>query len=88
MRYFRSFLMTTEELLKEIPIPRNKLYYLENKGYINPKKTLVGEKEFRDYTPEDAKKIKLIWKYLQKGFRYRIAYEKTLSYLHARNNKS
>ena len=80
--------MTTEELLKEIPIPRNKLYYLENKGYINPKKTLVGEKEFRDYTPEDAEKIELIWKYLQKGFRYRVAYEKTLSDLHAKNNKS
>ena len=84
MRYSRRFFMTTEELLKEISIPRHKLYYLETKGYIKPKKTLVGEKEFRDYAPEDAKKIKLIWKYLQKGFRYRVAYEKTLAELQAK----
>jgi len=48
----------------------------------------ILDKEFRDYAPEDAKKVKLIWKYLQKGFRYRVAYEKALAELQAKYNKS
>ncbi len=86
MKYARSISMTTEELRGEIPIPLNKLYYLEQKGYINPKKRLVGEKEFRDYTDRDAEKVKTIWKYLQKGFRYRIAHEKALAELKAKQH--
>ena len=84
MKYARSISMTTEELRGEIPIPLNKLYYLEQKGYINPKKRLVGEKEFRDYTTDDAEKIRTIWKYLQRGFRYRVAHEKALAELQAK----
>lgn len=70
--------MRTPEVLAHIDIPRHKLYYLEQKGYIKPKKTVIGEKEFRDYTEEDVKKIECIWKYLKKGFKYKIAHEKAL----------
>ncbi len=68
----------TPELLAKIDIPRQKLYYLEQKGFIRPAKTVIGEKEFREYSDEDVKKVEHIWKYLKKGFKYKIAYEKAL----------
>ncbi len=71
----------TPELLKRVDIPRQKLYYLEQKGYIKPHKTVIGDKEFREYTEEDVRKVALIWKYLKKGFKYKIAYEKALEEL-------
>ena len=70
--------MRTPELLEKIDIPRQKLYYLEQKGYIQPKKTVVGDKEFRDYSDEDIRKIEIIWKYLKKGFKYKVAYDKAM----------
>ncbi len=73
--------MKTPEVLARIDIPRHKLYYLEQKGYISPKKTVVGEKTFRDYSEEDVRKIECIWKYLKKGFKYKIAYEKAMEEL-------
>jgi DNA-binding transcriptional MerR regulator len=68
----------TPELLAKIDIPRQKLYYLEQKGFIKPQKTVIGDKEFREYSEEDVKKIEYIWKYLKKGFKYKIAYEKAM----------
>ncbi len=46
----------TPELLAKIDIPRQKLYYLEQKGYIRPAKTVIGEKEFREYSEDDVKR--------------------------------
>ncbi len=68
-------MISTSELLQTIDIPRNKLYYLEQKGYISPQKKVVGEKEYRLYSPEDARKIGLIWQHLKRGLRYRVAYQ-------------
>ena len=73
--------MKTPELLTKIDIPRHRLYYLEQKGYITPKKTTVGEKEFREYSKDDLDKVELIWKYLKKGFKYKVAYEKAMEEL-------
>ncbi len=75
---FEGILMRTPDLLAKIDIPRQKLYYLEQKGYIKPKKTVIGEKEFREYTEEDVEKVACIWKYLKKGFKYKVAYEKAI----------
>ncbi len=71
----------TPELLAIIDIPRQKLYYLEQKGFIAPSKTVIGEKEFREYSEEDVRKVEFIWKYLKKGFKYKIAYEKAMEEL-------
>lgn len=79
--------MTTAEVIKSIRIPRDRLYYLEQKGFINPKKILVGEREARDYSEEDIEKIILIWKYVQEGFRYRVAYQKALESLKINRNE-
>ena len=73
--------ISTQELLAKIDIPRQKLYYLEQKGFITPKKKKVGEKEFREYSEKDLIKVEHIWKYLKKGFKYRVAYEKAMEEL-------
>ena len=73
--------MRTSEILKKLNIPRHKLYYLEQKGYIKPKRIPMGELETREYSEEDFKKLELIWKYLQNGFKHKIAYQKALEEL-------
>ncbi len=70
--------MNTTEVLKHTGIPRQKLYYLEQKGYVSPKKVRVGEKAFREFDDRDVQLIFWIWAYLKDGFRYRIAYAKAL----------
>jgi len=73
--------MQTLEVLKKIDIPRHKLYYLEQKGYINPKKITRGDLEMREYTEEDFRKIQIIWKFLKQGFKHKIAYQKAMENL-------
>jgi DNA-binding transcriptional MerR regulator len=70
--------MKTAEILNDIDIPRHKLYYLEQKGYIHPKRIPMGDLEAREYTEEDVFKIRLIWKYLKRGFKHKIAYQKAM----------
>ncbi|MFQ5585807.1 MAG: MerR family transcriptional regulator [Thermodesulfobacteriota bacterium] len=70
--------MTTAEVLRKTGIPRHKLYYLEQKGYIKPRRIPMGDLEAREYTPDDVRRIELIWKYLQKGFKHKVAWEKAL----------
>ncbi len=73
--------MRTSDVLKKLNIPRHKLYYLEQKGYIKPKRIPMGELETREYAEEDYKKVELIWKYLQNGFKHKIAYQKAMEEL-------
>lgn len=58
-----------------VDIPRSKLYYLEQKGYVSPRKKVVGEKTYRYYSRQDVEKIGLIWSHLKRGMRYRVAYQ-------------
>ena len=69
---------TTREVVEEIGIPRQKLYYLEQKGFVEPTTEQRGEKLFRYYSQSEVEKIRLIWRYWQQGFRYRAAYQKAL----------
>ncbi len=73
--------MKTSQILDKIDIPRHKLYYLEQKGYIKPKRVAAGELESRIYSKKDAKMIESIWKYLKKGFKHKIAYQKAIEEL-------
>lgn len=70
--------MKTSEILKEIDIPRHKLYYLEQKGYISPSRIPMGDLEAREYSKEDLIKIRFIWKYLKKGFKHKIAFQRAI----------
>ncbi|MCX5906120.1 MAG: MerR family transcriptional regulator [Deltaproteobacteria bacterium] len=73
--------MRTSEVLKRLNIPRHKLYYLEQKGYVKPTRIPMGDLETREFTEEEFKKLELIWKYLQSGFKYKIAYQKAIEEL-------
>lgn len=76
-----SLAVRTSDVLKKLNIPRHKLYYLEQKGYIKPKRIPMGELEAREYSEEDFRKLELIWKYLQSGFKHKIAYQKAMEEL-------
>lgn len=78
--------MNTTEVLRVTGIPRQKLYYLEQKGYIRPRKVHVGEKAFREFSEADVRLIHWIWVYLKDGFRYRVAYEKALRHVSEGSN--
>ncbi len=73
--------MTTSDIIDKVKIPRHKLYYLEQKGYITPKRIPMGDLEVREFDDQDLLKVGLIWKYLQKGFKHKVAYEKALKEL-------
>ena len=73
--------MRTSDILRKLNIPRHKLYYLEQKGYVKPKRIPMGELETREYSEEEFKKLELIWKYLQSGFKHKIAYQKAMEEL-------
>jgi len=75
--------MKTSEILQKIDIPRHKLYYLEQKGYIAPTRTPMGDLEAREYSSHDVVMIRLIWKYLKKGFKHKAAYRKALAELNS-----
>ena len=70
--------MKTSEILREIDIPRHKLYYLEQKGYISPSRIPMGDLEAREYSEEDLVKVRLLWKYLKKGFKHKTAFQMAL----------
>lgn len=70
--------MKTSELLQRIDIPRHKLYYLEQKGYVKPTRIPMGDLEAREYSKADVELIAVIWKYLKKGFKHKIAYQKAI----------
>jgi DNA-binding transcriptional MerR regulator len=80
--------MKTSEVLQEVDIPRHKLYYLEQKGYVTPKRIPMGDLEAREYSPEDLLKIKLIWKYLSKGFKHKVAYEMAMEEIASMNGSN
>ena len=73
--------MRTKDVLEKIDIPRDRLYYLEYKGFIKPKRIPMGEIEAREFSDKDFYKIRVIWKYLKQGFKYRVAYKKAIEEL-------
>jgi DNA-binding transcriptional MerR regulator len=67
--------MKTSEVLSKLDIPRHKLYYLEQKGYVRPKRLPMGDLEAREFSLQDFERIKRIWKYLKRGFKHKVAYQ-------------
>jgi DNA-binding transcriptional MerR regulator len=68
--------MKTSEVIVKLNIPRHKLYYLEQKGYVRPKRIPMGDLEAREFSKQDFERVKAIWKYLKKGFKHKAAYQK------------
>jgi len=67
--------MKTSEIIIKLDIPRHKLYYLEQKGYIKPKRIPMGDLEAREFSKQDYERVKLIWKYLRRGYKHKTAYQ-------------
>jgi DNA-binding transcriptional MerR regulator len=67
--------MKTSEILSRLDIPRHKLYYLEQKGYVKPKRIPMGDLEAREYSVRDFERVKYIWKYLKRGYKHKAAYQ-------------
>jgi DNA-binding transcriptional MerR regulator len=72
-------LVKTNDLLKQIDIPRHKLYYLEQKGYVTPARIPMGDLEAREFSESDVRLVTVIWKYLKKGYKHKVAYQKALA---------
>ncbi|MFA5073429.1 MAG: MerR family transcriptional regulator [Nitrospirota bacterium] len=66
--------MKTSEIIQELDIPRHKLYYLEQKGYVKPKRIPMGDLEARVFSKQDFLRVKYIWKYLQQGYKHKAAF--------------
>jgi DNA-binding transcriptional MerR regulator len=67
--------MKTSEILSKLDIPRHKLYYLEQKGYVKPKRIPMGDLEAREFSAQDFERVKHIWKYLKRGYKHKAAYQ-------------
>ncbi len=68
--------MKTSQILEKTGIPRHKLYYLEQKGYIKPRRVQAGDHEIREYSKKDFHMVEILWKYLQMGFKHKMAHAK------------
>jgi len=77
--------MKTHELLKHVDIPRHKLYYLEQKGYVIPQRIPMGDLEAREFSEADVRLVQTIWKYLKQGFKHKVAYQKALGETESRS---
>ena len=73
--------MKTSEIINKLNIPRHKLYYLEQKGYVRPQRIPMGDLEAREFTLEDFERVKMIWKYLKRGYKHKAAYQMALQEL-------
>jgi len=80
--------MKTSEILNKLDIPRHKLYYLEQKGYVKPRRIPMGDLEAREYSKHEFERVKVIWKYLKKGFRHKTAYQMALEEMQTDKNRS
>ena len=80
--------MKTSELLQRVDIPRHKLYYLEQKGYVTPHRIPMGDLEAREFSEADVRLVQAIWKYLKKGFKHKVAYQKALDETEGRSTIS
>lgn len=79
--------MKTAEILNKIDIPRHKLYYLEQKGYVTPKRIPMGDIEAREYSRHEFERIRVIWKYLKQGYKHKTAFQMAVEELKESGSK-
>ncbi len=68
--------MQLKEILNLIPgLGKDFVYYLENKGYIHPRKIQKDRISRREYSRRDYEIITSIFKYYKRGYPPKIAYQ-------------
>jgi len=68
--------MQLKEILNLIPgLAKDFVYYLENKGYIHPRKIQKDRISRREYSRRDYEIIASIFKYYKRGYPPKVAYQ-------------
>ncbi len=68
--------MQLKEILNLIPgVGKDFVYYLENKGYIHPRKIQKDRISRREYSRRDYEIIASIFKYYKRGYPPKVAYQ-------------
>jgi DNA-binding Lrp family transcriptional regulator len=77
-----------KEIVAQVPgLQKRFVYYLEAQGYIHPLKVYKRRIARRDYSAEDLRVIREVWRYYQRGYTVQAAYDivarrpRTLAYL-------
>ncbi len=70
--------MRITELSKRFGITTDQIRYLERKGYVESTWTQLDKRKVRYYPKREINKLELLIKYLDQGFRYDVAYQKTI----------
>lgn len=70
--------MRITELAKRLRVTTDQIRYLERKGYVESIWTQLDKRRIRYYPEREINKLELLIKYLDQGFRYDIAYQKTV----------
>jgi DNA-binding Lrp family transcriptional regulator len=80
--------MELKDILGQIPgLHKRFIYYLESQGYIRPTKLRRQRISRRDYSAEDLRIIREMWRYYERGYSVQAAYdlvsrsERVLSYV-------
>ena len=69
--------MYITKLAKDTGASVDQIRYLEKKGFVESTWMKLRKRKVRFYSEEEVTKVRLIIKYLDQGFRYDVAYEKT-----------
>ena len=68
--------MQLKEILNRVPgLGKDLVYYLENKGYIHPRKIQKDRISRREYSKKDYEIIASVFKYYKRGYPPKIAYQ-------------
>ncbi len=70
--------MYITELAKDSGASVDQIRYLEKKGFVESTWKKLRKRKVRHYSEEEAMKVRLIIKYVTQGFRYDVAYGKTI----------
>lgn len=71
--------MELKEVLARVPgLEKRFVYYLEAQGYIRPAKVPKQRIARRDYSPEDLRIIREVWRYYRRGYSVQSAYERAM----------
>ena len=64
-----------------VGIPAHQIRYLEEKGFVKSRWKELKQRKVKEYSENEVRKIQLIAKYLNQGFKYEVAYEKAMDEL-------
>ena len=65
-----------KEVLGQVPeLHKRFIYYLESQGYIHPAKLRRQRISRRDYSPDDLRIIRDMWRYYRRGYSVQTAYD-------------